>query len=126
LHLFNLVKEGKDFNKIRIDLSSNGFNEDEIKSIIRHIDECHLQSYLQSSKQKKLATIRIAGFILMAVSLPMLLYQFFILKRISFIILYFNLFAISGGLSMIWYSKNNQGLGVLKARRERRFMRRMH
>lgn len=118
------LHQGKDFGQIKIDLSRKGFKEDEIKSIIRTVDDYYLQDCLQLSKLKRLRTFRVAGFILIGVSVFILLYQIFILRGVNLILLYFNLVGISGGLGMIWYSKNNRGFGFFKSTRERRFLRR--
>ena len=63
-------------------ISSRGFKEDEIKSIIRTIDDDYLQDRLQLSKRKRLHTFRVAGFILIGVSIFILLYQIFILRGV--------------------------------------------
>lgn len=111
--------DGKDFVKIRLDLSRQGYSEEEIGSIIKIVDDLHLQSQLAEVKQSKMRSFRIAGIILVCVSLFMLLYQVIVLRAISFIILYFNLAMLSGGGALIAYARNNKTFSVIKHNRLR-------
>lgn len=113
------LREGKDFLKIKLDLSRQGYSEEEIVSIIKTVDELHLQSQLARVRQTKMRSLRIAGAILICVSLLMFLYQIVVLRVISFIILYFNLAMLTGGGALVAYSKNNKSFSVIKHNRPR-------
>jgi hypothetical protein len=118
------LNEGRNFSEIRKDLHVRGFKHEEIDSIIRTIDEWYLQSRLQAQNQSKLKSFQLAGLTLIGVSVFILLYQLLILKGISFVLLYFIIGALSGGLSMMWYGRSNGGFGLIRQLRNKRFFNR--